>query len=72
MLTNPRPGQRCRIHYARDYAHTMPHHGKTGEIVLASQAWKGRNHLVKLDSGKHVAVPAGNLVAVFQDFREAS
>uniref|UniRef100_I2Q079 Uncharacterized protein n=1 Tax=Desulfovibrio sp. U5L TaxID=596152 RepID=I2Q079_9BACT len=61
MLTNPRPGQRCRIHYARAYAHTMPHHGAVGRIVLVSQVRRGRNHLVELDGGQRVTVPAGNL-----------
>lgn len=64
MLTNPRPGTPCRIHYARSYAHLMPYHGATGRIVLASQAKAGRNHLVKLPCGQHVAVPAGNLEKV--------
>lgn len=61
MLTNPRPDQRCRIHYARSYAHTMPHHGAVGKLVLVSRAWKMRNHLVELEDKKRVVVPAGNL-----------
>lgn len=61
MLTNPRPGTRCQIHYARTYAGQMPYHGAVGRIVLASQAKRGRNHLVELDDGRRVSVPAGNL-----------
>lgn len=67
MLTNPRPGTPCRIHYARSYAHTMPHHEAQGRIVVASQGKAGRNHLVELPDGQRVAVPAGNLEKVDHD-----
>jgi hypothetical protein len=61
MLTNPRPGTRCRIHYAASYAASMPHHGALGRIVLAGLPKTVRNHLVELDDKWRVAVPAGNL-----------
>jgi hypothetical protein len=61
MLTNPRPGTPCRIHYARTYAHMMPHQGAFARVILASQAKAGRNHLVELSCGRRVTVPAGNL-----------
>lgn len=60
MLTNPRAGTPCRIHYAKSYAHTMPLHGAVAKIVLASRG-AVRNHLVALLCGRRVAVPAGNL-----------
>ncbi len=60
MLINPRPGTPCRIHYARSYAHLMPYHGAEGRIVLSSQG-RPRNHLVELNDGRRVVVPAGNL-----------
>lgn len=43
MLTNPRAGTPCRIHYARTYAHMMPHQGAFARVILASQAKAGRN-----------------------------
>jgi hypothetical protein len=61
MLTNPRAGTPCRIHYAKSYAHTMPLHGAVATVVLASRG-AVRNHVVKLLCGWRVAVPAGNLL----------
>lgn len=60
MLTNPRAGTPCRIHYAKSYAHLMPLHGAVATVVLASRG-AVRNHVVELLCGWRVAVPAGNL-----------
>lgn len=71
MIRSPKVGQRVRVHYATKAkrkgmavpAEFMPWHGKTGTIVTANIRTKGPcNVAVKLDSGKVVIVPRGNLV----------
>ena len=59
MLANPKPNQPVRIHYGKRYAHTMPLHGRTGRVVIASKG-RPRNHLVEVD-GKQFVIPCGNL-----------
>lgn len=61
MLTNPRPGQRVRLHYAAAKRPYFPYHGRTGAVVVGGRG-KPRNHLVRLDGGPLVVVPGGNLV----------
>lgn len=64
MMSNPRPGARCRLHYRRSFAGLMPHHGRTGVVEIVAKG-RPRNHGVRLDgSGTLVVVPAGNLVPV--------
>ncbi len=68
MISNPRPGQRVRLHYATKPARKgcptkadyMPHHGALGRVEIAGRG-RPRNHGVRLDSGRFVVVPAGNL-----------
>lgn len=60
MLSSPRPGTRVVIHYAAARAAGMPLHGRTG-VVVAPGRGRPRNHLVRLDGGPLVVVPAGNL-----------
>lgn len=56
-------GQRVRIHYRRDVAPYMPHHGAIGAVVVVGRQ-RPRNHSVRLDGGMKVVVPAGNLQPV--------
>ena len=71
MIRQPKPGQRVRIHYATRAkrkglavpAEVMPWHGMAGVIVTANIRTKGPcNVTVRLDGGKIVVVPRGNLV----------
>ena len=56
---HPKPGLRVRLWY-KDRA--MPHHGRIGEVVAPAGKGSGpKNHLVRLDCGTEVVVPAGNL-----------
>lgn len=68
MVSNPQPGQQVRLHYAKHYAGLMPYHRKQGTVVMAGRA-RPRNHLVKINQGPLVVVPAGNLQPVLQDER---
>lgn len=60
MLSNPRVGDRVRVHYRKRVGNFMPWHGRTGVVVVPGRA-KPRNHLVRIDAGPLVVVPAGNL-----------
>lgn len=60
MLANPQPGARVRVHYRKAIAEIMPHHGKTGTVVVACKG-RPRNHGVLLDDGTLTAIPCGNL-----------
>lgn len=60
MLSNPRIGQRVRVHYAKHYCDMMPLHGKVG-IVRVRATGRPRNHGIEID-GHLFTVPAGNLM----------
>lgn len=77
MISFPAPGLQVRIHYRATVAPHMPHHGRTGRVVLAARS-RPRNHAVRLDVAAYgdadtdaarkecdrpliVVVPAGNL-----------
>lgn len=60
MLSNPRVGDRVRLHYRKRVGEFMPWHGATAVVVVAGRA-RPRNHLVRIDAGPLVVVPAGNL-----------
>lgn len=62
MLVNPKPGQRVRLVYAAAKRAFHGLHGERGAVEVAGRG-KPRNHLVKLDSGRRVVVPCGNLNA---------
>lgn len=62
MLLNPRIGMRVRLHYAERRRCIAPYHGREGEVLIASHGPGPRNHLVLLDGGVYVIVPAGNLM----------
>lgn len=63
MISNPRPGQRVRLHYRASLAAVMPYHGRTGTVVIVCKSPTCRNHGVRLDGcGTVVVVPTGNLV----------
>jgi len=59
MLSNPKPGQRVVLHYRASARGRMPH-GARGVVEVPGNA-RPRNHLVRLDDGRVVVVPAGNL-----------
>lgn len=59
MLSNPKPGQRVVLHYRESARARMPH-GAAGVVEVAGNS-RPRNHLVRLDDGRAVVVPAGNL-----------
>ena len=59
MLMHPKFGQRVQCWY-KDRA--MPHHGKFGTVIAPASKGRGpRNHLIRLEDGAEVVVPAGNL-----------
>lgn len=62
MLSNPKPGQLCRVRYRAGVRESMPCHDQVGVVVIASRARKARNHGVRI-GGVVVAVPSGNLNA---------
>lgn len=59
MLSNPQPGDRVELRYRAALRPLCPH-GQKGAIVAAGRG-RPRNHLVRLDIGVRVVVPAGNL-----------
>ena len=63
MLTCPRVGQTVQLHYATRWVQdgVVPHHGKVGTVVVRKTKGRPRSHLVQLDDGQQVIVPAGNL-----------
>lgn len=61
MLVHPRVGQLVRIHYRKDRAGFMPHHGKAARVVVVAKGPGPRNHGVELRDGRIVCVPCGNL-----------
>lgn len=65
-MANPKPFSLARIHYRKDIAPLMPHHGKTGRIVVVSKG-RPRNHGVELQDGTIVCVPCGNLNRIVEE-----
>lgn len=66
MIWRPRVGMRVRIHYGKPWAKFMPAHGQMG-VVEAVAAYRRRvplNAAVRLDDGRLVGVPRGNLILV--------
>lgn len=61
MLSHPRPGQRVELRYRAETRPVFPWHGAAGVVVTPSHGHP-RNHLVRLDCGFLMIVPAGNLV----------
>jgi hypothetical protein len=61
VITNPRRGQRVRLHYAKRSWGWAVFQGRTGTVSVPGRG-KPRNHLVRLDDGPDVVVPCGNLV----------
>lgn len=60
MMANPKKGTRVRLHY-RVVMRTVCPHGATGTVEIISRG-RPRNHGIRLDDGRLVAVPCGNLV----------
>lgn len=50
---------RAILHY-RESLRTITPHGQQGEVIIVGRK-RPRNHAVRLDSGRVVVVPAGNL-----------
>lgn len=66
MMSNPQPGQRCRVRYGKGRRVFMPHHDKLGVIEIVGRG-KPRNHGVRLQwSGLLVVIPAGHLMRVHE------
>ena len=63
MLRNPRQGQRVQRHDAKHDRGLMPYHGRPATVLVAGTC-RPRNHLVVLEDGIRVVVPAGNLQAL--------
>jgi len=59
MIWRPKPGQRVELHYKESMRAVCPHLEKG--IVIKSGGRKIVNALVKLDDGKMLIVPRGNL-----------
>jgi hypothetical protein len=60
MMSHPRIGQPCRLHYRAALRPIAPHHGRIGTVVAAAGG-RPRNHLIRLADGTLVVVPAGHL-----------
>jgi hypothetical protein len=60
MIANPKPGMRVQIWYRAELQEHMPWHGHCGAVEIVGRG-KPRNHGVRLDNGKLVAFPCGNL-----------
>lgn len=60
MLASPRIGQRVELRYRESFRPIMPH-GARGVVIIASRG-RPRNHAVRLDDGREVIVPCGNLI----------
>ena len=60
MMANPRPGQRCRLHYVKAKRTHFAYHGRVGVVEIVGRG-KPRNHLIRLDDGPLVVVPCGHL-----------
>jgi hypothetical protein len=63
MISNPRIGQRVRLHYAAKWRPFAPHHGREGIVVARSRGPGPRNHVVNVD-GVLVCIPCGQLQPV--------
>ena len=59
-MSCPQVGRRVRLHYAERKRPNHPFHGEFGAVTIRSFG-RPRNHLIKLDGGRLVVVPAGNL-----------
>ena len=58
-MLNPHIGQQVQIWYRKKLRDSMPLHGKSGPVTVASRG-KPRNHGVVID-GQCYVVPCGNL-----------
>lgn len=61
MVSNPKPGQRVVLRYAKRRAHLFHLHNAAGVVRIAGKG-KPRNHGVEV-GGVIVVVPCGNLTA---------
>lgn len=60
MITRPGPGTRVTLAYRPALRPICPH--GAADVVLVAGRGKGpKNHLVKLDDGRVLVVPAGHL-----------
>lgn len=62
MIWQPRNGQRVELHYRKDMRVICPYHLARGVIVAAANGKGPRNAAVKLDNGRMICVPRGNMV----------
>ncbi len=61
MLNCPRPGQRVMLRYRRPLRDAGMPHGVRGVVLIVGRGPGPRNHLIRLDDGRHMAVPAGHV-----------
>jgi DNA helicase TIP49 (TBP-interacting protein) len=61
MIWHPEIGQRVQLRYRRSMQDVVGLHLKTGTIIRVANGTKTINAEVRLDNGKTVIVPRGNL-----------
>lgn len=61
MIWKPKAGERVCIRYAAKRAHLFAYHNQQGIVVVVSSGRCAVNALVRLDDGRNVIVPRGNL-----------
>jgi hypothetical protein len=61
MIWQPKPKQRITLKYRKTLRHDTGLHGATGSIETVASGVKTKNALVRLDNGRRVVAPRGNL-----------
>lgn len=61
MIRFARVGNRVQLWYRKSMAAFFPFHGQAGLVVAAGHGPGPKNVGVRLDSGRTVVVPSGNL-----------
>jgi len=68
MIVHPSIGQRVMLWYAAKWqAFGAQCHGMTGAVEIRAKGPGPRNHGVRLDNGRLVIVPCGNLKGAQRD-----
>lgn len=62
MLSNPKLGQKVRLHYAKNKCDQMPCHGLIGTVRIVSRpGTRPRNHGIDIPGIGVISVPCGNI-----------
>lgn len=67
MIWHPKPGQRVELRYKkslRGVPHFAALHGSRGVVICAAAGGSMVNAAVRLDDGRTLVVPRGNLTEV--------